>query len=352
MIHPITGIRSRFYVWWLIWLLTGLGQSLLIYFVTDLSIGASLSDGLVSAILYSLLATALWFPIQQFNKQKGSALILLTNHLIILAITVVLWLFGVKIIVSSLAGEKDIYSEFWNLSFYYRLAAGVFIYVLISLTYYLLISVENINKQKINEANLENMLRETELLMLRSQINPHFLFNSLNSISSLTITNPEKAREMVVKLSEFMRYALSRKDEKYVTLDKELQNLRLYLEIEKVRFGERLVLEEKVEKDDYTLKIPNMILQPLYENAIKHGVYESLEQVYIRLETIRSDRGTTIKITNNFDPESIPAKGTGTGLQNVQRRLDIFYSSKAYLTTRKENNTFIAEIYIPIRNTD
>ena len=258
-----------------------------------------------------------------------------------------LWLLGVKLIVSGLANNRMSTKIFWDQSFYYRLAAGVFIYALISLSYYLMISVENINQKNIRQANLEKMLRETELLMLRSQINPHFLFNSLNSISSLTITNPEKAREMIVKLSEFMRYALSRKDEQFVNLGKELENLRLYLEIEKVRFGEKLVLQENTMESSLKIEIPNMILQPLFENAIKHGVYESLESVYIKLDTIVSATGTIIRITNNFDPESIPAKGTGTGLQNVQRRLDIFYNGNSSLITKKENNTFIAEIFIP-----
>ena len=347
MIHPITAAKSRFIVWWLIWLLTGLGQSLLIFFVSDLDLITSFVDGFASAIIYSILAAVIWFPIQQLNQHKNNSITLLSNHLVILIMTVMLWLLGVRLIASAITANRDAYKIFWDQSFYYRLAAGIFIYALISLSYYLMISVENINRKNIRQANLENMLRETELMMLRSQINPHFLFNSLNSISSLTITNPEKARAMIVKLSEFMRYALSRKDEQFVALGKELENLRLYLEIEKVRFGEKLVMEENTQESSLKIEIPNMILQPLFENAIKHGVYESLESVFIRLDTIDSDAGTIIRITNNFDPESIPAKGTGTGLQNVQRRLDIFYNGNSSLYTKKENNTFIAEIFVP-----
>jgi len=352
MIHPITAVRSRFYVWWLIWFLTGLGQSMLTYFVSDIGLGTAFADGMSSALLYSLLAITIWFPLNQFNTQNLKVTVLLLNHLLVAIITVILWLLGTKLLVSLISPDKEAFNLYWNISFYYRLAAGTFIYALIILSYYLMISMENINRKNMREANLEKMLRETELMMLRSQINPHFLFNSLNSISSLTVTNPENAREMVIKLSDFMRYALSRKDEKTVSLNKEIENLRLYLDIEKVRFGDKLILEENIDEVFTDVEIPNMVLQPLYENAIKHGVYESIDNVIIKLETIASNQGVTIRITNNFDPESLPVKGTGTGLLNVQRRLDIYYNKKAYLVTRKENATFIAEIFIPLEKTD
>ena len=148
------------------------------------------------------------------------------------------------------------YAAYWDETFPYRIGTGVFIYGLIILTYYLFVSLSNLSEKNAKEARLESLVRETELKMLRSQINPHFLFNSLNSISSLTITDPEKARDMVVKLSEFMRYALSRKDELPVSLQNELDNLRLYLEIEKVRFGDKLITEETIEEECLDFKIP------------------------------------------------------------------------------------------------
>ncbi|MCD4769920.1 MAG: histidine kinase, partial [Bacteroidales bacterium] len=269
MIHPITGNRSRLIVWWLIWLLIGLGQSLIL-FSANCNLTTSLIDGIFSALFYGLISIAIWFPIRQLNSGKTNRWIFITNHLILSAISVMIWLFSVKWITISLLQDPSIYEDYWTTSFYYRLGAGLFIYAVVILTYYLLISIENINRKNIREANLEKLLKETELMMLRSQINPHFLFNSLNSISSLTITNPEKAREMVIKLSDFMRYALSQKEDRIVPLKTELENMNLYLEIEKVRFGEKLVLKESVEEATLKVRVPNMILQPLYENAIKH----------------------------------------------------------------------------------
>jgi LytS/YehU family sensor histidine kinase len=183
--------------------------------------------------------------------------------------------------------------------------------------------------------------------MLRSQINPHFLFNSLNSISSLTITDPEKAREMVIKLSEFMRYALSKKDEQPVTLRSELENLRLYLEIEKVRFGDKLFTEENIEEKCLEIKMPVMILQPLYENAIKHGVYETTDCVKIRTRVSCNSGYLEIMISNNYDQMPSSTKGTGTGLLNVARRLDLFFGNRASIRTTKENGIYTVSIFIP-----
>ncbi len=348
MIHPIFGNRSRLTVWWLIWFFVGLSQSQILFFAANCSLTASLIDGSLSALFYGIIAMAIWFPVIQLSSGEAKTGRFILNHLILSVISVAIWLFGVKWITMSLLQDYSLYEDCWTDSFYYRLGAGLFIYALVILTYYLFINIEKINRKNIKEANLERMLKETELMLLRSQINPHFLFNSLNSISSLTITNPEKAREMVIKLSDFMRYALSQKEDRIVPLKTELENMKLYLEIEKTRFGEKLVLEESIEEATLEAKVPNMILQPLYENAIKHGVYESVEKVVIVIKINMHGNGLIIRIINDFNPENVPVRGTGTGLQNVRRRIDLFYNKEAYLTTKKENSKFIAELYIPL----
>ena len=244
--------------------------------------------------------------------------------------------------------EGNNYQAYWDATFPYRIGTGVFIYGLIILTYYLFVSLSNLSEKNAKEAKLESLVKETELKMLRSQINPHFLFNSLNSISSLTITDPEKARDMVVKLSEFMRYALSRKDEQPVSLQSELENLRLYLDIEKVRFGEKLTTEEIIETNCLDFKIPVMLLQPLYENAVKHGVYESTESVRIITQAKIIDGYIEIIISNNYDSAPSLRRGTGTGLLNVtRRRLELFYGNKASIKTTKENGIYTVTLYIP-----
>ena len=122
---------------------------------------------------------------------------------------------------------------------------------------------------------------------------------------------------------------------------------KLYLEIEKTRFGERLDFEEELDEESLDVNVPNMILQPLYENAIKHGVYESTETVHIKLKTQKPDAAILISISNDYDPETIAPGGTGTGLNNVRRRLELYYGNRAWLKTLKDNRVFRAELYIP-----
>jgi len=347
MKHPVLENRVRLIVWWLVWLFLALGQALLYYFAYGSFISVSITDSILSLLIYSGIALSLWYPFSYFNKTSGSPLGIIINLVASGLISVTLWILLTRLIMQLIFPDQSIYENYWDATFAYRVGTGVFIYGLVILTYFLFESLTNLSEKKAREAKLESVVKETELKMLRSQINPHFLFNSLNSISSLTITDPEKARTMVIKLSDFMRYALSRKDEQPVTLQSELDNLRLYLDIEKVRFGERLSIEEKIDPGCLNARIPVMLLQPLYENAIKHGVYESTEKVTITTYVAVSDGFIEMTISNNFDPEAVSVKGTGTGLSNVCRRLELLYGNKAILNTEKQNSIFTVKIYIP-----
>ncbi|HKK43611.1 MAG TPA: histidine kinase [Bacteroidales bacterium] len=347
MKHPVFENSVRQLVWWLVWIMVALGQSVLFYYVYGSFIRISLVESFVSMIVYSGLALSIWYPFQYFNSGETRTSVQLTNIIIIGAITVSLWILLVKIITGTVVQEGISYNNYWTTTLPYRIGEGVFLYGLVILTYYLFISLTKLSERNAKAAKLESLVRETEIKMLRSQINPHFLFNSLNSISSLTITDPEKARDMVVKLSEFMRYALSRKDEQPVTLQNELDNLRLYLDIEKVRFGDKLITEESIENECLEFKIPVMLLQPLYENAVKYGVYESTGIVNIITEAKTRDRALQITISNNFDASPRLRIGTGTGLLNVSRRLELYYGNKASISTAKENGIFTVKLIIP-----
>lgn len=347
MKHPVLQNRIRLIVWWLIWLFLATGQSLLFYFAYGSFFELSPADSLISLIIYSGIALSLWYPFNFFNTGKTKPTTIISNIVLSGAISITLWVVITKYIMLLVIAEENNYQAYWDATFPYRIGTGIFIYGLIILSYYLFISLTNLSEKNAKEARLETILKETEIKMLRSQINPHFLFNCLNSISSLTITDPEKAREMVIKLSDFMRYALSKKDEQPVSLRSELENLRLYLDIEKVRFGERLSIEEKTDDNCLDTKIPVMLLQPLIENAVKHGVYESTESVRISTQAKRIDNYVTISITNNYDAASSSKKGTGTGLINVRRRLELFYGNKASIRTMKEEGLYTVTIFLP-----
>jgi two-component system, LytTR family, sensor kinase len=347
MKHPVLINKVRLIAWWLVWFFLALGQLLLFYYAFGKFTYIGIIDSFLSLIIYSGIALSLWYPFSYFNAAETRPGTMISNLVLSGAISITIWVVITKYAVLLVLPEPNDYIAYWNATFPYRVGTGVFIYGLVVLSYFLFVSLSNLSEKNAKEARLETLVKETELKMLRSQINPHFLFNSLNSISSLTITDPEKAREMVVKLSEFMRYALSRKNEEPVSLRNELENLRLYLDIEKVRFGDKLTTEENIESGCFDFKIPVMLLQPLYENAVKHGVYESTETVNIVTKAKFIDGYFEIIISNNYDTAPSLKRGTSTGLLNVTRRLELFYGNKASIKTSKENGLYTVTLYLP-----
>ncbi len=347
MRHPIISNRVRLVIWWLVWLFLGLGQSALFYSAYGRLLTISFTDSILSLFIYSGLALSLWYPFRFFNTGPKKASVLVSNFLLTGIITAGIWIVLTRLLLSMIFQSEDVFQSYWDATYSYRIGSGVLLYCLTIMTYYLFVNITNLSEKNAREAKLESLLRETELKMLRSQINPHFLFNSLNSVSALTITNPEKARDMIIKLSEFMRYSLSVKEEKPVSLRSELDNMRLYLEIEKVRFGEKLTTEEYIDPECLDVRIPSMLLQPLYENAVKHGVYESTESVRITTMAGISDGTLELSISNNFENSPASVKGTSTGLINVARRIELNYGNKGFIQTTKEDGIFMVRLYIP-----
>jgi Histidine kinase len=348
MRHPVLSNRKILIIWGLVWLFLTAGQLLLYYYAYGSYTAIFIPDGIISMLLYSGIALSIWYPFRYFNTATTGITAVIANIAAGGIFFVSAWILLTKLLVPLFIPKLNNFTAYWDVTFPYRIGTGIFIFLLIILTYYLFTSLFNLAEKRAKEAKLETLVRETELKMLRSQINPHFLFNSLNSISSLTITNPEKAREMVIKLSDFMRYSLSRKDEKPVTFRSELENLKLYLDIEQIRFGDRLTTEEYIDGNCLEVRMPVMLLQPLYENAIKHGVYESTEKVKIISKAVIDGGFLSISISNNYDNAPASLKGTGTGLLNVSRRLELFYGSKGFIQTQKEDGIFTVRLYIPV----
>ncbi len=197
------------------------------------------------------------------------------------------------------------------------------------------------------QSTTESMAKEAELQKLQLQLQPHFLFNSLNSINALILVQPPKAREMVQQLSDFLRATLKRADEQWITLAQEADYLRLYLSIERVRFGHRLEVQMNLDEQIQLWLIPPLLLQPLVENAIKFGLYGTTDKVVINLHTQREGDSLLIEISNPFDEDMQPSEGSGFGLSGLKRRLYLLYSRNDLLTTRIEENKFIVRLILP-----
>lgn len=202
------------------------------------------------------------------------------------------------------------------------------------------------NKKRKEES--ERILRDAELYNLRQQLQPHFLFNSLNSIIALIGIKPDEARNMTFQLSDFLRGTMRKDDKQLIPLTDEIAHLKLYLDIEKVRFGHRLTTVFHMQEEAKSAKVPSLIIQPLLENAIKFGLYNVIGEVEISIDIRLEDYMLHINITNPFDADQFESrKGTGFGISSIQRRLFLLYSRTDLLATSIHDNIFTSTLKIP-----
>jgi LytS/YehU family sensor histidine kinase len=216
---------------------------------------------------------------------------------------------------------------------------------MISMIWYSQLDQKENEKRKLEA---EKLARDAELYNLRQQLQPHFLFNSLNSINALIGFKPDEARKMIHQLSDFLRGTLKKDDQQQVTLNEELQHLNLYLDIEKVRFGHRLKTEISCDQKCGESILPAMILQPLVENAIKFGLYDTTDEVVVSIRGELEGNYLELIVQNPFDPKtSRPRQGTGFGLSAVQRRLYLLFGRNDLMETHANDNIFTTIIKIP-----
>ena len=347
MRHPVLQNIKTASIYFGIWILLAGIHFFLLSFYYNLPLQISLVDAIIFNSIYSILGLILWFAIRFAQPKDPTFSTLVIYQLAFLAVLLIVWAGSSYSLLRAIFSTRLIYLDFLDNSIPWRLISGTFFYFLLVLVYYLVIYYYNLQEKTKAEGRLNEMVRESELNLLKSQINPHFLFNSLNSISSLTITNPEQAREMTIKLSDFLRYSVSMGNNRFSTLGKELEHIRKYLDIEKVRFGQKLQYVFTIDEKCLNCEIPVMILQPLYENAVKHGVYESSGEVMV-LTTARIVKGyLEILITNDFEPGAPSKKGTGIGLVNIRERMKLIYKDEQLVTTQVKGNKFEVLLVLP-----
>lgn len=240
------------------------------------------------------------------------------------------------------------YLVFLEKSMPLRFMFSLLMLLLITLTGWLWFYIQEQQESINRKDDAEKLLREAELSKLRQQLQPHFLFNSLNSISALAGSKPEEARRMIQQLSEFLRGTLKKDDQQLVPLSEELQHLQLYLDIEKVRFGHRLKTVIESSEESLVMKLPSLLLQPVVENAIKFGLYDTTDDVTISISASAELGQLVLSVKNPFDAAtSQPRSGAGFGLDSIQRRLYLLYARKDLLSTQQKENIFITTLKIP-----
>jgi hypothetical protein len=270
------------------------------------------------------------------------------NVLAMCIVLTILWLLLTKFLLGVTLDDYPGYSRFLRRSVIIRGSIGFLvlsIFTMISIVWF------NWHEQQKNEErklDAEKLAKEAELFKLRQQLQPHFLFNSLNSINALIGLRPEEARKMVQQLSDFLRGTIKKEETQWVSLQEEMQYLQLYLDIEKVRFGNRLATVVENDEESLQMKLPALILQPIVENAIKFGLYDTIGETIIRIGTKMEDSELVICVSNPYDPEtSSPRQGTGFGLKSVQRRLYLLFARNDLLSTDSKEDIFTTTVRVP-----
>jgi sensor histidine kinase YesM len=204
-----------------------------------------------------------------------------------------------------------------------------------------------LNQVKINQLQLESNLRESQLNTLKGQINPHFMFNSLNNIRGLILEDATRARDIITRLSEMLRYSLTKNDVNTISIKEELQTVDNYIEISKIQFEERLRFTMTANPDTLTVSIPPMIIQMLVENAVKHGIgnIKGGGEIYLTIEKADAELHITVKNSGSLQFNQGTTK---LGLENIKKRLGLLYADKAHFTLQENGNFVEAKISIPL----
>ena len=224
---------------------------------------------------------------------------------------------------------------------------GVLLYLFSTGLHYAVLAAEVSREAERNAAEARTLAREAELRSLRNQLNPHFLFNSLHSISALATLDGARAREMCIRLADFLRSSLGMGQRESIPLREELALARSYLEVERVRFGERLRVEEEIGLTCEDCGVPPLLLQPLVENAVKHGIAALVEGGSIRLAAARSGGNVSITLENGFDPETPTGGSLGLGLAHVRRRLQVRYGEDALFDAGPHGGVYRVTLRFP-----
>jgi len=347
VLHPILNKRTNLITYSVIWLFVGCLNTFFLVYLRQFDWIIGILESLIFNVIFATLGIGIWYPVYYTDIEKNNIVNFLTNHLASSSLAVGIWLWVSYVIMSSVFADISDYITYLNTSIPWRVGLGFMVYVLLATNYYLQVYYQNFKDKLVRESELKALVKESQLSSLKSQINPHFLFNSLNSISALTMVSPEKAQDMVINLSDFLRYSLSQKNEALTTFDKELKNIDRYLSIEKIRFGKRLHVEREINEPCLRCYLPGLILQPLMENAVKYGVYESTDQSNIYISARCTEDVLDVHIRNEYDPDFLTKKGEGIGLRNVSSRMKIQYGRDDLITIEKTESAFDVRLLFP-----
>src|SRR5207302_1746999 len=300
-------------------------------------------------LFYAFLCLFAWYPCRATPLGRVSFLRLLLTHLIAAVFISFIWTqVGALLSYFFLSPKQfDTIKTLFGPQVNAINTIAILIYLLSVAFHYVLIAMEESRRAETQASESRVLARDAELKALKAQINPHFLFNSLNSISALTSIDPARARDMCVLLGDFLRLTLGLGERTSVRFSEELDLLQKYMAIEKVRFGTRLTMLEEIQEESKPCLLPPLLLQPLVENAVKHGIASLPEGGQVRVAAQRQNGRLAILVENSWDPDSPPRRSGGRGLKNVQLRLEARYGKDASLHVNNEGDLFQVSLSLP-----
>lgn len=347
MLHPILDKFWKILIYTILWIFITAIYFYTINYIFKIDLIVSIIDSSLTFLILGTLYIGIWFYIRYNRFEEKKLWKVLIYILITGIIIVVFWIFINWLLLLFIQDDKNLLNTLLEKTLIFKFSFGLINYIFTTMIYYLITYYQNYRENQKRKEELSVLLVNSELSNLKSQINPHFLFNSLNSISYLIYSNPEDAHNSIVKLSDYFRYSLSKSNDKFTTLKDELENIFRYLDIEKIRFNDKMNIIKDIDEKCLNYKMPVIILQPLIENAVKHGVYESTEVIDIEINAKDYSDFFTVEIKNNYIKEFQNKKGTSTGLKNVSKRLNLTYNREDLIKINKKENYFSVIITFP-----
>jgi two-component system sensor histidine kinase AlgZ len=339
--HPIFRNKAWFAVYLNLWVILGVMLAALLRVPpSTLAWRETLLIAEPLCLFFAFVCLTPWYVCRQLPTASTDRIKLIVYHASAAILATAMWIGiarGIAYLLD-LGGQLD--PEVPSL-----IAVGLLLYLLSVALHYVLLAVE-MSRQAALDA------RDAELRALKAQINPHFLFNSLNSITALTTSDPGRAREMCIRLSDFLRRTLGLGEREDVAWHEELDLTQAYLDVEQIRFGSRLQVKMRVDDKCGGCRVPPLVLQPLVENAVKHGIATMVDGGAIVVDSRVQDGQLCVTVENCYDPESPAPRRHGLGLRNVRSRLETRFGSAARLFTRADGSRFRAEIAVPCQTAE
>ncbi len=347
--HPILGQFRRMVLYLAAWIPLAALLAYLLVMTGAMGLRAALALAFPLCLVYAFVCLSAWYPCRVTPLERTSASKLAATHLTGALVATALWILAAKILVDEISEAAAFHGleRRFSAGIPLLLGTGVLFYLLSVAFYYILLGIEASREAEARVLQASMLAREAELRALKAQVNPHFLFNSLNSISALTGSDPLKAREMCILLGDFLRRTLGLGEKSAIPLGEELSLIHAFLAVEKIRFGARLSMVENVDPQALGMNVPPLLLQPLVENAVAHGIANLVDGGCIRLDVTLRDSDLSIVVENTFDPEAPLRRRNGVGLANVRQRLEARYGTRAKFGAGAQGTSFRVALEFP-----